>query len=336
MKKIIKVFLMTLVILTACAKEEADFQDTIENDEKITVRFSYHTQEVNTRAFFENNTSGEPWETEVATLDLFIMGTSKPYFNLHKSLTSEEIESKEVKIGLPESQIGKSLYFYAVANKEIELPDEYGGLLGFIETDSPALYNGTFEEVTSRSLRPEGFVMSGYISTAKSSDGSITVVPIELSRVVNKIAIKTEIAPTFSEFYNGGVIEVRNVTISNRPPIAYLFKQHNRYLDDYSYSHSQIPGVINGDYCSLFYCYEGLSKATITLDCVFDEDGDLSTTSDQIPVSYTIPFNQGHKRNTYHRITATIKGLGGENVHTLFTGSEEWENSMDSNYILGL
>ena len=102
--------------------------------------------------------------------------------------------------------------------------------------------------------------------------------------------------------------------------------------------------VQTGKYANLFYVYGSENSAPaenvlLTLEGVYDNDGDFATTSDQIPVSYEVALNgdsgKAISRNTYRRVSVNISGLTGADVAVTITPAD-WEGPINQEVNLGM
>ena len=100
----------------------------------------------------------------------------------------------------------------------------------------------------------------------------------------------------------------------------------------------------SGKYANLFYVYGSENSAPaenvlLTLEGVYDNDGDFATTSDQIPVSYEVALNgdsgKAISRNTYRRVSVNISGLTGADVAVTITPAD-WEGPINQEVNLGM
>ena len=110
------------------------------------------------------------------------------------------------------------------------------------------------------------------------------------------------------------------------------------------YSHTQAAKAQDNNYCNLFYIYGNDSyqsgeNVLLTLEGVYDNDGDFATTADQIPVSYEVELNgddgKAISRNTYRRVSVNISGLTGADVAVTIT-PVDWEGPINQDVNLGM
>lgn len=214
-------------------------------------------------------------------------------------------------------------------------------LLALTET-SASVYNGTFSDVTSKSLRSGGFLMSGMATTTIASENAVTEVAITLKRDVAKIAVQTSLSADFSSRYPGAV-KITSAKISRAASQTPYFAGTAK-PGAMTFTHTQTPGSTSGKFNNLFYTFENGALATgsrvlLTLDGVYDRDGDFSTTTDQVAVSYEVELagtgaNGQLMRNGYYRVAVGIAGLAGQDVVANITVAN-WETPATQNINLG-
>ena len=77
----------------------------------------------------------------------------------------------------------------------------------------------------------------------------------------------------------------------------------------------------------------------LTLEGIYDHDGDFGTTDDQMPVSYEIELagdsGKAINRNTYRRVTVNISGLTGADVAVTITPAD-WEGPFNQDVNIGM
>ena len=90
----------------------------------------------------------------------------------------------------------------------------------------------------------------------------------------------------------------------------------------------QSAGESSGSYNNLFYLFENGplnagNRVTVTLDGLYDRDGNFGTTGDQTPVTYTTELtgtaNGQFLRNGYYRVAVNVSGLTGQDVTAVVT-----------------
>ena len=231
---------------------------------------------------------------------------------VRRNFTPAEVSAKKATFALPKSVAGKSVEFYAIANTTVGDIADKAALLALKET-SAALYNGTFAEVSAAAKRSGGFLMSGTATKTVAAAGQATDVAITLKRDVAKIAIQSSLS---ADFASGAM----------------------------TFTHTQTPKEDAGKYNSLFYLFENGtlaagSRVLLTLEAIYDKDGDFSTTGDQTPVTYEVELkgtsdNGTILRNGYYRVAVSLAGLTGQDVSATITVAD-WETPVTQTIDLG-
>ena len=112
----------------------------------------------------------------------------------------------------------------------------------------------------------------------------------------------------------------------------------------HNFSQTQASKEPSGKYANLFYVYGSensnpAENVLLTLEGVYDNDGDFATTADQIPISYEVELNgdsgKAISRNTYRRVSVNISGLTGADVAVTITPAD-WEGPINQEVNLGM
>lgn len=344
MKKILTAFVVAL-LFASCAKVQDTFDDPTDNRSAVTVTFVAEPNQNLTRAFFDPALTTETWEKELHSLVILTFDASGNLL-IRRNFTSSELAAKKATFALPRSAAGVTCSFYAVANRalpEIKRVDE---LINTLETE-PESYNSTFTEVTAKAIRSGGFVMSGMLTKKVGSVNTVTDVPIMLKRVVAKIAVQTTLSADFSTRYPG-TVRIDNTTISRACANTNLFAGETATQSDTPFSYTQAviqPEAENSSvFNNLFYIYENGALAAgnrvlLTLEGIYDRDGNFSTTGDQLPISYACEIsgsasNGTIQRNGYYRVAVGISGLMGQDINAIVTVAD-WESPISQTINLG-
>ena len=246
-----------------------------------------------------------------------------------------------IKFVLPGVSADASCDFYVVINRNIaDNITTKAKLLEELESDI-ASYNGTYANVTTKAMRSGGFVMTG-ATTAKIAAGT-TSVTMTVKRVVAKVEIQTTMTDAFRSKYGNGCIEIKKITLSKGAEKSYLIDQTaNKYATVSSsftsaqdaYCDKTGASKTNAyKYNNLFYINEKAAAATgsrikVVLNAVYDADGNLSTTTDQLAVTYETELTgaTGGKiaRNGSYKVNAKLDGLTGQDV-TLAVTVATWD-----------
>lgn len=236
---------------------------------------------------------------------------------------------------------GKSVEFYAIANTTVGDIADKAALLALKET-SAAVYNGTFAEVSAAAKRSGGFLMSGTATKTIAAVGQATDVAITLKRDVAKIAVQSSLSDDFASKYPGK-IKVNSAKISRAASQTPYFGG-TIASGAMTFTHTQTPKEDAGKYNSLFYLFENGtlaagSRVLLTLEAIYDKDGNFSTTGDQTPVTYEVELkgtsdNGTILRNGYYRVAVSLAGLTGQDVSATITVAD-WETPVTQTIDLG-
>ena len=263
---------------------------------------------------------------------------------LRRVLTSAEVTgstSTPVKLVLPGVDVDTSCDFYVVINRTV--PDAVTtktALLAELESDI-ASYNGTYANVTTKAMRSGGFVMTGS-ATAKIVSGT-TAVAVTVKRVVTKVEIQTTMTDTFRSKYGNGCVEIKKITLSKGAEKSYLIDQTTSKYATVSSSFTSAQDAYCDKtgasktnaykYNNLFYLNEKAAAAAgarvkVLIDAIYDADGNLTTTADQLAVTYETELTgaTGGKiaRNGSYKVNAKLDGLTGQDV-TLAVTVANWD-----------
>jgi len=339
MKKLIFVLTAALA-LAACAKEQQEPVPTPMDAGDVTVSFVAEENSAQTRAFFDASATTESWEKSLSSISLFCFDTDGSLI-VRRNFTPAEVSTKKATFALPKSAAGKSVEFYAIANTTVGDIADKAALLALKET-SAALYNGTFAEVSAAAKRSGGFLMSGSVTKAIAAEGQATDVAITLKRDVAKIAVQSSLSADFASKYPGK-IKVNSAKISRAASQTPYFGG-TVAPGAMTFTHTQTPKEDAGKYNALFYLFENGtlaagSRVLLTLEAIYDKDGNFSTAGDQTPVTYEVELkgtsdNGTILRNGYYRIEATITGLVGSEVGLTITVAD-WESPVTQQIDLG-
>ncbi len=341
MKKIIYSF-FTLLILAGCNDNIEDEQTVIDPKayEEIEVFFGDSGLNIHTRSFFEDVAVTEPWESKLYTMRIYVFDQEGKYVGDY-GFSSYEINQGRVILHLPREATEQYCSFYLIANGAgyVTSIDYYAGEKAFAEkiysNENLKNFNGQVEKMLNGELYTTRFFpISGYTKAYIGKYGYLSDVFIPLKRIVAKVAFEWRIDPYFSKNHDGGILVINQV-YARLNEKGYTFEGISpRDYSSSTVAHSQVPVAWDGWNHNLWYSFEGNKKTfnqdkEIILSGTYDKDGDLSTTNDQHPVSYTIPIDyltgQGIiNRNTVYRIQATIKGIGTGNVDATWD-IKEWD-----------
>lgn len=259
---------------------------------------------------------------------------------VRRNFTTEEVKNKKATFALPATSAGTDVEFYAIGNATVGVINTKTELLALVE-NSASDYNGLFENVTSVCKRTGGFLMTGMLSKRIAASGSTTDVPIVLKRTVAKIAIQSKLSSEFASKYPGKV-QIITATLSKAASQSPYFGG-TANPGGMTFSSTQ-PSVVESDhYNNLFYIFENGplpsgSRVMITMEGIYDKDGDFSTVSDQTPVVYNVEIagtSDGQiLRNGYYRVAVAIAGLTGQDIEATITVAD-WETPSSQSVDLG-
>lgn len=316
---------MAIVAFASCSKEENNI-DLTNGSSAVSISF---VEESQTRAFFGSE-SAEAWEK---SLNKVIILAFNPSGNLlvQRQFTSAEVTSKTVSFTLPNTSAGDKCEFYAVANLPLTTIATKTQLFAVLENSATA-YNGTFAEVTTKTKRAEGFVMSGNIAQTIAAEGSPTNIAITLKRTVAKLAIEAVQSADFSNRYSGAV-RVNSANLTKGASQTLVLKPTTPSTGAMSFSHTQPSNVASNKYQNLFYLFENGTLASgnrvaVELQATYDIDGNFATTTDQTPITYIVELDGttggAIQRNGYYKLQVAINGLTGNEASVSITVAD-WE-----------
>ncbi len=259
---------------------------------------------------------------------------------VQRNFTASEIEAKKATFALPESSSGTTVSFYAIANATLGSITTKAELLSLVE-NSAADYNGPFAEVSAKCKRNGGFLMTGSQSREIAAAGASTDVTIALQRTVAKVAVRTSLSSDFASKYPGKV-RINTAAISKAASRTPYFGG-TAAPGAMTFGYTQPSGESSGTYSNLFYLFENGplaagSRVLLTLDGIYDRDGNFGTTDDQTPVTYTVELtgtaNGQLLRNGYYRIAIDVSGLTGQDVTATVTVAD-WQTPVTQTVSLG-
>ena len=189
--------------------------------------------------------------------------------------------------------------------------------------------------MSAAAKRSGGFLMSGS-ATKTVTAGASTDVAITLKRDVAKIAVQSFFSADFASKYPGK-IKVNSAKISRAASQTPYFGG-TIASGAMTYTHTQTPKEDAGKYNSLFYLFENGtlaagSRVLLTLEAIYDKDGNFSTTGDQTPVTYEVEL-KGTSDNGYYRVAVSLAGLTGQDVSATITVAD-WETPVTQTIDLG-
>lgn len=310
MKKILLSFAVCAATLFAsCSKDT----DTINTEltapvQGSVVNLSFQSEAVSTRAFFEDMGTLQAWEKQINYVTVFVFDADGEIVTCEKFKDSEIAESK-VSFVLPNISSGDRCYFYAIANQEVRADIATLTELRTELSSDIADYNGAFEQVTATALRADNFAMTGYDYITIANPDYANNLSIDMRRLVAKFAVETSLDPSFVEQFSGA-IRVVNVNITDASSKSHMISLNSITATERDYNVSQTPREFDGEFRNLFYLFESYNDGPdITIDLIYDFDGDFSTTDDQTASSFTNYLPSDIDMNDYFRIKCVINGI---------------------------
>ncbi len=305
-KLLIAVAVAAMSALASCQEAETPQPD----GDYVEVMCGITTDDPDTRAFFDNNSRPEAWETELKSVTIFGYTASGTRL-LRYEMTPAEIAAGQVRLRL----IKVAYDFYVVANYDV--PAEYNSRSKMTAKHENlfAEYNGTAAEVMGACKRVGGFVMTGKLLGVDPTQ--VTSFTCGLKRSVAKSALRVTVAQMLSTAYPNGKLRLDNARFTGMSMNTTLFTGTYEIRNATTYFVNQAPvNPAANVWDNLFYAYWNPATATcpkITLTGVFDRDGNFATTGDQQAVTYTVSVNPNGDgsiaANGYYRIEANIRQL---------------------------
>lgn len=336
------------MLLAACTKDEVNPTPTNGGKEgEIELILKNESVADGTRAFGSGTT--ESWEKSISSAVLIVYNTSGTQI-LRRVLTAAEVNGSTttpIKFVLPGVSADASCDFYVVINRNIaDNITTKAKLLEELESDIASYAN-----VTTKAMRSGGFAMTGTV-TAKIVSGT-TAVTVTVKRVVAKVEIQTSMTDSFRTKYGNGCVEVKKITLSRGAEKSYLIDQTASKYATVSSSFTSAQDAYCDKtgasktnaykYNNLFYINEKAAAATgsrikVVLDAIYDADGNLSTTTDQVPLSYetelTGTTDGKMLRNGSYKLNVNLDGLTGKDM-TLSIAIANWEALSTQNVNVG-
>lgn len=336
----------------ACEKNEAN--PTPENSGKtgeIELVLKNGNVADETRAFGSGTT--ETWEKSISSAILIVYNTSGTQI-LRRVLTATEVNnsaSSPIRFVLPGVNVDTTCDFFVIINRTVaDNIITKTGLLAELESDV-ASYNSTYANVTTKAMRTGGFVMTGSAS-AKIAVGT-TAVSLTVKRVVAKVEIQTIMTDAFRSKYGNGCVEIKKITISRGAEKSYLIDQtsskyatvnssftsaQDAYCDKTGASKTNAYKYNNLFYINEKAAAEAGSRVKLDIEAIYDADGNLSTTDDQLPISYETELTGATSgkivRNGSYKVNAKLDDLTGQDV-TLAITVANWEALVTQDVNLG-
>jgi len=313
--------LLAASMIVSCADESTETVPAVPADGQrgIALYFETGARTAGTRTFGAGTT--ESWEKAVNTATVFVFGPDGN-IRFRRDLSAKEIAdapTTPVSLIVPDVREGETCDFVVVANRTVpKTVVSVDRLLAELD-ENAAAYNGTFADVTSKSVRPEGFVMSG--RTQRRITKGTTNVGIELARTVAKIEVFLTTTDAFRTKYGDETITIDRITLTRGAQASYLMdRSATNYADGgQNFTTAQESSASR----NLFYLFEKAgavegSRVLLTVDATYDIDGSSSTTDDRVPVVYEVELTGTGDgrilRNGAYFVNASINGLTGSDI----------------------
>lgn len=339
MKKLFLAAGAALALLASCSKHTDEIADSTTGS---VVKIAFVDETPQTRAFFGTTAAAESWEKQIGSLTLFVFDQNRTAV-LQRNFSASEIAAKTATIPIPDATPGQTYSFYVLANNSnLGTVADLDDLLALSESEA-ASYNGTFDEVSTKAKRTQGFTMTGSATQAIAQAGQVTTVNISLKRLVAKIAIQAATDSKFASIYPGRV-KITSAEVSSAAISRYYFYEQQKQAAAQTFTHTQTAKDLSGKYGNLFYVYGNESNSApqtlkFNLEGIYDKDGDFGTTNDQLAVNYEFELrgDQGItiNQNTYRRITVNITGLTGADASITITPAD-WEGPFSQDVNIGM
>ncbi|MCM1219239.1 MAG: FimB/Mfa2 family fimbrial subunit [Lachnospiraceae bacterium] len=322
MKKIIRscaMLLLTAATAISCDQKVAE-QSTEPIDGRHDIALYFGTgQSSGTRTFGTGTT--EAWEKAVNTATAFAFD-AYGVIRFRRDLSAAEIAAapkKPVSLIIPDVHEDEEYDFVIVANRTVPIDVlSMDRLLAELDEDA-ATYNGTFADVTTKSVRPAGFAMSG--RTRCRIEHGTTDVAIELTRTVAKIEVRMSTTEAFRNKYGESSIVIDRIRLSRGTAKAYLIDRPETDSADSEQDFETVQESVEGR--NLFYIFGNAggidgSRILLTAEATYDFDGEAATAEDRIPVIYEVELAGAGEgrilRNGAYCVDASINGLTGSDI----------------------
>lgn len=214
--------MLQILIFIGCQSPITELNLPDENDK---TQITLNIEKTSTRSF--NTTTAEAWEKQINTANIYVYRASTGKLIYVYPLKSTEITainngtSRTISFLLP--VIGTQNYnIYMIANTTPSASvSTESNLQTSIEQDISS-YNGTYDNVTTKALRTNGFVMTGSAPGIALSNGGSSTINITLRRIVAKIGIEINISAllTLGTSVVTDVSLTQYATVSNLLPLA--------------------------------------------------------------------------------------------------------------------
>ena len=313
--------MLLLIAATAISCDKKTAEPSVEPlDEQHDIALYFGTgQSSGTRTFGTGTT--EAWEKAVNTATAFAFDANG-IMRFRRDLSAAEIvaaPTKPVLLIIPDVLEGEEYDFVVVANRTVPIDVlSMDRLLAELDEDAAA-YNGTFKDVTTKSVRSKGFAMSG--RTQGRIEHGTTDVAIELTRTVAKVEVRMSTTEAFKNKYGESTLAIDRIRLSRGTGKTYLIDRAETDSAGSEQDFETVQESVEG--CNLFYIFEKAgdvegNRILLTIEATYDIDGVSTTPNDQVPIIYEVEL-QGTGagrilRNGAYCVDAAINGLTGSDI----------------------
>lgn len=325
-------------ICTSCSKDDEVTQvapPTTSTNSEVTIKFSTDVI-TTTRAFFDESAESETWEKSISKATLLIErydDTAQTLIErIYRVLTSEQITAGSLTVGLSGANTGDLIVVAVGAN--FDIPEGTAALAvesSIINKMDIAEYNGVFEQVSTGSIRPDGFVLFGY-DILEVVSGNAIAANLQLKRQVAKVAIQATISNNFNNSsVFAGDLRVNDITV--RCASAFDFN----FDDCVTFNQTSYK---SGNYFQNLFYVDHTYRNDFTVSATYDADGNFNTTTDQTQVTYV--FSLTHENgayyelldNQYYRVNLTINSMETTDVSVSISVAD-WVSVQDQTVEIG-
>lgn len=328
---------MAAAAFASCLNEKEIYNPKAEQTGSVvTVTFDKAGGQYGTRAFFDNTLEAEPYEKTIKSAVIYVFDEQGGIV-LRKEFSAQDITGLSTTFVLPQGLTGRQCTFHTLANYS-DYPENIENETDLLKiSDVTSSYNGPFGDVSAGNITAGGFAMSGSQKAVIQPQGTPTNVSFVLKRAVAKIAVKVSVDENLASYYRKAKIFVKSITVSKAPSRMWIVSRPAEAVIpmDYLFTQESKPLGNDLDFGNLFYLPETLAlpaaeRVSLRIDVMYDQDGNLSTTDDQIAVDWTINIdgtgNGEIRRNGYYRISAVIYGFDSFIEIKSFVTAAEWES----------
>ena len=340
MKKLFFVLVFTVMLLSCTEETITDDLSPKEEIEGIRITLSLKEEAFSPfQASFDSYTSCLPYEKEINSLTVCVYNPGNDTF-FKRAFTSSEITFRWFYFPLPAAAAGDECEFYVIANSTVTATNREE-LLAMKEPDI-AVYNGSFEAVTSGSCREGGFVMLGSTTQIISPENTVTPVIITLRRTVAKIVVDVRFSEEFKAECSGISFINGRVGMGNANLTSRIFPRDTKLHEGELYLNQQAKAE-GEQFQTMFYAFEDDEKAEeyrqiyllIRLSCSYTPKGSGQSVSCSGLYNVHVEGSGAGviQRNACYHVQVIITGLIDSETKKLIAASP-WNGSCAENFII--